>query len=87
MQDRPSFPIVKDVIREVRVIQHNVITINVPDQLVNRTVEIIVLPLNDQDQIQDAWPVDFFEVTAGCMAEDPISRAPQGDYERRESIL
>jgi len=45
-----------DAIREVRVIQHNVITINVPDQLVNRTVEIIVLPLNDQDQIQDAWP-------------------------------
>jgi hypothetical protein len=45
-----------DAIRELRVIQHNVITINVPDQLVNRTVEIIVLPLNDQDQIQDAWP-------------------------------
>jgi len=76
-----------DAIREVRVIQNNVITINVPDQLVNRTVEIIVLPLNDQDQIQDAWPEDFFEATAGCMAEDPISRAPQGDYEKRESIL
>jgi len=76
-----------DAIREVRVIQHNVITINVPDQLINRTVEIIVLPLNDQYQIQDAWPEDFFEVTAGCMAEDPISRASQGDHEKRESIL
>lgn len=76
-----------DAIREVRVIQHNVITINVPDQLVNRTVEIIVLPLNDQDQIQDDWPSDFFETTAGCMAESPISRAPQGDYDKRESIL
>ena len=76
-----------DAIREVRVIRHNVITINVPDLLVNRTVEIIVLPLNDQDQIQDAWPVDFFEATAGCMAADPISRASQGDYEKRESFL
>ena len=76
-----------DAIREVRVIQHNVVTINVPDQLINRTVEIIVLPLNDQDQIQDAWPADFFEATAGCMAGDPISRSQQGNYEEREGFL
>jgi len=23
---------------------------------------------------------DFFEKTAGCLADDPIERAPQGDY-------
>jgi hypothetical protein len=30
------------------------------------------------------WPADFFEKTAGGLADDPIERAPQGDYEIRE---
>jgi hypothetical protein len=30
------------------------------------------------------WAPDFFEKTAGCLADDPIERAPQGDYEIRE---
>jgi hypothetical protein len=76
-----------DAIRQVRVVHNNVITISVPDQLVNRTVEIILLPLNDQPEVQDAWPADFFQVTAGCMSEDPIFRAPQGDYEIRKDLL
>jgi hypothetical protein len=76
-----------DAIREVRIIEKNIVTINVPDQLVNRKVEIIVLPLNDQVQLEDAWPIDFFETTAGCMAEDHIRRAPQGDFDKRVNIL
>jgi hypothetical protein len=27
-----------------------------------------------------------FEKTAGCLADDPIERAPQGDYEIREVL-
>jgi len=30
------------------------------------------------------WPPDFFEKTAGCLADDPIERAPQGEYEIRK---
>ncbi len=32
------------------------------------------------------WPPYFFEKTAGCLADDPIERAPQGDYEIRETL-
>ncbi len=32
------------------------------------------------------WPPDFFEKTASCLADDPIERAPQGDYEIREIL-
>jgi len=32
------------------------------------------------------WPPDFFEKTAGCLTDDPIERAPQGDYEIREIL-
>jgi hypothetical protein len=32
------------------------------------------------------WPQNFFEKTAGCLADDPIERAPQGDYEIREIL-
>ena len=33
------------------------------------------------------WPPGFFEETFGCLKDDPIERAPQGDYETREPLL
>ena len=39
---------------------------------------------NQLDKIK--WPPYFFEKTAGCLADDPIERAPQGDYEIRETL-
>lgn len=32
------------------------------------------------------WPPGFFEETAGCLADDPIQRYPQGEYEQREQL-
>ena len=32
------------------------------------------------------WPPGFFERTAGSLADDPIERPPQGDYEMRDEI-
>ncbi|WP_242056532.1 MULTISPECIES: DUF2281 domain-containing protein [unclassified Nostoc] len=32
------------------------------------------------------WPPGFFEQTAGCLADDPIQRYPQGEYEQREQL-
>lgn len=32
------------------------------------------------------WPSGFFEETAGCLADDPIQRYPQGEYEEREQL-
>jgi len=39
-----------------------------------------------EDKSSKEWPSDFFEKTAGCLADDPIERAPQGDYEIREAL-
>jgi len=44
------------------------------------------LNIATQDKPSKEWPSDFFEKTAGCLANDPIERAPQGDYEIREVL-
>lgn len=62
----------------------------VPVELRHKRVEVILLSLDDMetarpDSAVDAngWPLDFFERTAGCLADDPVERAPQGEYEQR----
>ena len=32
------------------------------------------------------WPPGFFERTYGSLADDPMERPPQGDYEVRDEI-
>lgn len=32
------------------------------------------------------WPLGFFEKTAGAWQGEPLTRPPQGEYERREDI-
>ena len=54
-------------------------------------VEIIVIPLDEvsggvEGEKPRGWPPGFFEETAGCFADDPIQRAPQGDYEQRRGL-
>lgn len=77
-------------LRKIHQITSNTVTITVPDTFQNQWVEIILLPLDETtSQVTEAnkeWPPDFFEKTAGCLADDPIERAPQGDYEIREAL-
>ena len=68
-------------------------TISVPPELRNRDVEVIILPIGDKAKNGDAvevdangYPIGFFERTAGALADDPIERAPQGEYDIREVI-
>ncbi len=60
-------------------------TIPMPLELRHQRVEIIFWPLEKPEPERDAngWPVGFFEATAGCLVDDPIERAPQGEYEQR----
>ncbi len=65
-------------------------TIVIPEELRHQAVEVIIWPLGEQTQQQtstetdaNGWPIGFFEATAGCLADDPIERAPQGEYETR----
>jgi len=62
-----------------------------PELPIGATVEIIVLieppsPDIPLESTRKEWPPYFFEKTAGCIADDPIERAPQGDYEIRETL-
>lgn len=56
-------------------------SISIPEELQHTPVEVIIWPLNKTDA--KGWPLGFFEETAGCLVDDPIERAPQGDYEQR----
>ena len=66
----------------------------VPDGFQNRDVEVIILPLEENGAMasenveRDAMgsPIGFFEATVGALADDPIERAPQGEFDIREEI-
>lgn len=62
-------------------------SILIPEELRHQPVEIIIWPLaeviSQPETDENGWPIGFFEATAGCLADDPIERAPQGDYEQR----
>jgi hypothetical protein len=77
-------------LREIHQITSNTLIISVPEAFQNRSVEIIMLPLDENtSQVSvpnQNWPPDFFEKTAGCLADDPIERAPQGADEIREVL-
>ena len=81
-----------NVIREIKEVVDSTISIDMPADLLHRKVEVIVIPLDEisgEDEFQErkAWPPGFFENTAGCLADDPIQRGPQGEYEQREHII
>lgn len=67
--------------------------IEVPKELWHRDVDVIFLTLDEQNGNRNkveldanGYPIGFFERTAGALADDPIERAPQGEYESREDI-
>jgi hypothetical protein len=69
--------------------------IHVPAEFQDRDVEVIILPLSQNGVGKEAklierdamgYPIGFFERTAGSLADDPIERAPQGDFDLREEI-
>ncbi|MGQ0593113.1 MAG: hypothetical protein ACT4QB_10815 [Gammaproteobacteria bacterium] len=59
-------------------------TIAVPEHLRHRRVEIIMLPLDEE--LRAGWPPGFFEATAGAWQGESLERAPQGDFEQRETL-
>ena len=44
-------------------------------------------PKTNQSPEELGWPPGFFEQTAGSLADDPIERPPQGEYEVREELV
>ena len=62
-------------------------TIDVPPELRDRRVEIIMLPLDAGKPIVDSngWPAGYFDETFGSIPDFP-ERDPQGAYEQREEF-
>jgi len=60
-------------------------TVPVPPEFRHKRVEITFRPLEEGPVEKDAhgWPVGFFEATAGAWEGEPLTREPQGEYEKR----
>lgn len=64
-----------------------------PDEFRNRDVEMIILPLDENERSQDfdierdemGYPIGFFEETAGSIPDFP-EREPQPPFETRLPI-
>ena len=72
-------------LREIREITSDTITINVPAAFRHHRVEIILLPLDEETQKDQALPKEFFERFAGCLPDFP-RRELEGGYEERGAL-
>ncbi len=77
------------VLRKIQKVDSDRISIKIPKAFRNRTLEVIVMPIDEMRSIPetvDIWPKDFFTKTAGCFAGTPLVRENQGEYEVRDTI-
>ena len=77
------------VLRKIQKINSDHISIKIPKAFKNRTLEIIVMAVEDLRQTPESvetWPKDFFAKTAGCFAGTPLVRENQGEYEVRDTL-
>lgn len=64
-----------------------ILRLEVPVGLINSDLEVVVTvqPIAPTTEDRAEW-LAFIERTAGSLADDPIDRPPQGDYELREPL-
>jgi len=76
-----------------RVGADGILHLDIPLGITDREVEIMVIyqpiEISKQQKTPEelGWTPGFFEQTAGCLADDPIQRYPQGEYEEREPLF
>jgi hypothetical protein len=69
-----------------------ILHLEIPVGMTDKEMEVVVIyqqiePLAPSKIPEElGWPPGFFEQTAGSLADDPIQRYPQGEYEARESL-
>jgi hypothetical protein len=76
-------------LRKIQKVYSDHISIKIPKAFINRTLEVIVIPVDDlrpTPKTVATWPKDFFAKTAGCFASTPLVRENQGEYEVRDII-
>lgn len=76
-------------LRKIQKVDSDHISIKIPKIFRKRTLEIIVMPVDDlrsTPETAETWPKDFFVKTSGCFAGAPLVREDQGEYEVRDTI-
>ncbi|VXD18982.1 conserved hypothetical protein [Planktothrix serta PCC 8927] len=77
---------------KTRVDAEGKVILQVPQDLANQELEIAIVyqlvspETSTQTPEKLGWISGFFEQTAGCLADEPLVRYPQGEYEVREKI-
>lgn len=64
--------------------QDGILKLELPLEVSNADLEVLIVI---QRKEKHAWPPGYFERTAGSLADDPIKRPPQGQYEERDRLL
>ncbi len=64
---------------------NGILTLQLPAEMADQELEIQVV-VQRRAPKKRAWPPGYFERTAGSLADDPMERPPQGDYEEREPL-
>jgi hypothetical protein len=65
-----------------------ILKLEVPVNVRDADLEIVVVMQPSETPVNElGWPVGFFEETYGSLADDPIERPSQGEYEVRDEVL
>lgn len=73
-----------EVVREIRQVSDNIVTIKIPDGFKNRRIEIIVIPVGEFSE-KNGFPADFFDRFAGSIPDFPDIDS-EGEFEVRELL-
>jgi hypothetical protein len=76
-------------LRQIHTFNSQSISIKIPKTFMNRPLEIIIIPSENQKAVHvtpEEWPKEFFAKTAGCFSDAPLVREAQGEYEVRDTI-
>ena len=69
---------------DTRVGQDGILKLELPLELSDTDLEVLIV---FQRKEKRGWPPGYFERTAGSLADDPIERPSQGEYEERDALL
>ena len=70
---------------KTRLEANGTLSLSVPTGLPESDVEVVVIIQPVSDSIA-TWPEGFFEQTYGAFAEQPLARAPQGEFDARDTL-
>ena len=69
---------------DTRVGEDGILKLELPLDVSDTDLEVLIVI---QRKEKRGWPPGYFERTAGSLADDPMERPSQGEYEERDALL